>query len=67
MNRKQFSGSVAALLASFFAGASPVGATLINQQEEKKFRHPEFLYIGDTIGITTPAGPIELAGIQPAK
>lgn len=67
MNRKQFTGSLAALLASTLAGASPVGAASPNPQEEGKFRHPEFLYIGDIIGITTPAGPIELAGIQPAK
>ncbi len=64
MNRKRFLSAT---------GTLALGLTLPTHRamaratgEEVSFRRPPYLQLGDTIGITAPAGSITLAEIQPA-
>lgn len=64
MNRKYFISSLVASGAIFSTFKS--WANHLVKEEVSKIKIPPYLKPGDTIGITSPAGSISLAGIQPA-
>ena len=66
MNRKQFTGAAATILASLMTGAHGNSMGLMPASSVETGAHPPYLQPGDTIGIVTPAGPISLDEIQPA-
>ncbi len=67
MHRKQFAGSLAAMLAAFYVkGELPVAEVVADLPSPNSCKVPPYLQPGDTIGITTPAGAISMAEILPA-
>lgn len=65
MNRKYFLATTTALIGGLML---PSQETFAEDNNEKKqiYRKPPYLKQGDTIGITSPAGPVTREEIQPA-
>lgn len=67
MNRKNFlSSTITLLAASSDSGKSANDTMTLLSDEENYSTKPPFLDVGDTIGITSPAGSISFEDIQPA-
>ncbi len=64
MNRKYFISSLATAGAAI--STSPGWAVAAPTESRRKHKIPPFLKAGDTIGITSPAGYISLAEVQPS-
>ncbi|QNK63380.1 LD-carboxypeptidase [Pedobacter sp. PAMC26386] len=64
MNRKHFISSLVA--SGVLLPAVKSWASLSEKEDSVKLKRPPYLNPGDTIGITSPAGHITLAGIQPS-
>ena len=63
MNRKYF---ISSLVASGTVLSTLDGWGNLSEEDTDKIKIPPYLNPGDTIGITSPAGPISLERIQPA-